>query len=106
MFMIAMNNTDMRVNPELLQIIVQRKPMLRLLAALSKNYGIPTRQLLEGEFNGMDLHREIIEAERLGYVKRVKVEKPKGEKGNHLMVNLLTPKGKRIVKTAKELGLV
>jgi hypothetical protein len=44
--------------------------------------------------------------EERGYLRREKVKKPKGQKGNHLTVNFLTPKGARLVKAAKELGLV
>jgi hypothetical protein len=98
---------ELGLNPETLQVILNEKPMLRMLTIVveSGSKGIATRRLLE-KLGANGLHRLLPAAQKRGYIKRVKVKKPKGQKGNYLMVNLLTPEGKRIVKTAKGLGLV
>jgi hypothetical protein len=102
----------MTLDVEALRVIVNRKPLLRVLQLTARHDGggpqgggISTRRLLH-ELGANGLHREIMEAERLGYTRREKVKKPKGQKGNYLIVNRLTDSGRQVVvKTAKVLGL-
>jgi DNA-binding MarR family transcriptional regulator len=48
-----------------------------------------------------NLHHVILQAEKEGYIKRKRV-KPQG-KGNYLVYNSLTPKGRRLAKLSKKL---
>ena len=75
---------------------LQDKGLIRLLKAIEPG-SIATRRLFE-KFSGNDLHRKLKEATERGFVTREKV-KPEG-KGNWLMVNRLTPKGKRLLQVA------
>ena len=92
----------MKVEAELFETIVNRKPMIRLLRRLDKEGGeLATRRLLEC-FNGNDLHSQLLEAERLGFIERNVVPQPKGEKGNRRVVNVLTEKGRRLLRLAAQ----
>jgi hypothetical protein len=106
------------LDSETLQILVkERKSMLRMLTIVGRygeqretrrgggGAGISTRPLLK-ELKANGLHKLLSAAQKRGYIHREKVKKPKGEKGNHLMLNHLTPKGERIVKTAAGCGLL
>jgi hypothetical protein len=48
-----------------------------------------------------NLHHVILQAEKEGYIERKRV-KPQG-KGNYLVYNRLTPKGKRLAMLSKKL---
>lgn len=95
---------NMQIDSEILEtLITSHRSMLRMLAIIDRQgkEGISTRKLLE-KLHANNLHRVILEAERKGYIKRVKV-KQRG-KGNHPIYNHLTPKGHRMVKATQELG--
>lgn len=80
--------------------------MLRMLVEISKHRdGISTRRLLAAT-GANEHHRVLRAAADQGYVNRDRVRKPKGQKGNCLMINFLTPKGEEAVKTCKALGLL
>jgi DNA-binding MarR family transcriptional regulator len=38
-------------------------------------------------------------AKRMGYITRKKIPKPEGQKGNDMIVNSLTPKGRALLET-------
>ena len=73
--------------------------LVRLLLVLSRagDKGLPTLDLLDklGSINYGQ--RTIKEGEKQGYVERVSVKVPKGQKGNTFVINKLTKKGKQIV---------
>jgi hypothetical protein len=77
------------------------KSMLKLLLALYKKGGeLPTIRLYNAahtsnNYSYLGLQR----AERLGYITRKKIPKPKGLKGNDMIVNSLTSKGRALLKT-------
>jgi hypothetical protein len=90
------------MKPDLALVQAMRdRSLLRLLAAIGEEQAIGTRRLLE-KFGGNDLHKKILEAERKGYVEREKVE-PEG-KGNWSTVNRLTPRGRMVVRMARQVG--
>jgi len=60
---------------------------LYALAHKSNHYGLPW----------------LLKAERMGYITRERVRKPKGKKGNISIFNTLTPKGKKLLSS---LGLI
>jgi hypothetical protein len=100
MFVLGMN--IMEVDIELLQAL-QDKSLLRLLKAVERHGGsdgIGTRLLLE-TFNGNDLHRKLVQADREGYLTRDKEESREGKKGNYRVFNKLTPRGKRLLDVAE-----
>jgi|SRR5215216_1400648 len=74
--------------------------MIRLLRTLHKHGGtMSTVRLystarMSNNYGG----RMITKAAELGYVKRDKTPKPKGEKGADMMVNTLTVKGKQLLE--------
>jgi hypothetical protein len=76
--------------------------MLRVLSVLFKQKGnvLSTRVLLQ-KLGANNLHHVILQAEKEGYIKRKRV-KPKG-KGNYLVYNHLTPKGRRLAELNKKL---
>src|SRR5215216_5127440 len=74
--------------------------LVRLLRDIQKAgpSGIPTRRLCEQVFNSRTYGMKMIyKAKRDGYIKRVIQPKPSGQKGNHLTVNYLTPKGLQLL---------
>jgi hypothetical protein len=90
------------MKPDLALVQAMRdRSLLRLLAAIGEEQSIGTRRLLE-KFGGNDLHKKILEAERAGYIEREKVE-PEG-KGNWSIYNRLSPKGRRLVQLAQQVG--
>jgi hypothetical protein len=75
------------------------KETLRLLVK-QKGNALPTRILLQ-KLGANNLHHVILQAEKEGYIKRKRV-KPQG-KGNYLVYNHLTPKGKRLAELSRKL---
>lgn len=73
--------------------------LLRILMQLSVagDKGIPTVQLLNRLRSTNYGQRMIKLGEKNGYIERVKVKVPKGKKGNIIVINRLTPKGKGIM---------
>jgi hypothetical protein len=73
--------------------------LLRILMQLSVagDKGIPTVQLLNKLRSTNYGQRMIKLGEKNGYIERVKVKVPKGKKGNIIVINRLTPKGKGIM---------
>jgi hypothetical protein len=63
---------------------------------------ISTRMLLKS-IKSYDLHRLIKKAETLGFIKREKVPKPPGQRGNNITINSLTPEGREILKVTDDL---
>jgi hypothetical protein len=92
----------LQVDKETLRLLVKRRAMLRVLSVLFKQKGnaLPTRVLLQ-KLGANNLHHVILQAEREGYIKRKRV-KPRG-KGNYLVYNHLTPKGRRLAELNKKL---
>jgi hypothetical protein len=92
----------LEVDKETLRLLVKRRAMLRVLSVLFKQKGnvLPTRLLLQ-KLGANNLHHVILQAEREGYIKRKRV-KPQG-KGNYLVYNHLTPKGRRLAALNKKL---
>jgi len=81
------------------------KAMLKLMSVLRKYHPhpIPTRRLYElantsNNYGGVALFKAV----RMGYITRKRVEKPLGERGNHMILNSLTPKGEQLLQ---ELGI-
>jgi DNA-binding MarR family transcriptional regulator len=82
--------------------------MVRALRAIEKasrsdpGRGLPTRKLSQDVFNSRTYGWKVLkQAEKLGYIKRKRVQKPKGQRGNYMVMNYLTPKGRRLLQ---ELG--
>ncbi len=94
--------TLLEIDKETLRLLVKRRAMLRVLSMLVKQKGntLPTRILLR-KLGANNLHHVILQAEKEGYIERKRV-KPQG-KGNYLVYNRLTPKGKRLAMLSKKL---
>ncbi len=94
--------TLLEIDKETLRLLVKRRAMLRVLSMLAKQKGntLPTRILLR-RLGANNLHQVILQAEKEGYIERKRV-KPHG-KGNYLVYNRLTPKGKRLAMLSKKL---
>ena len=94
--------TLLEIDKETLRLLVKRRAMLRVLSMLVKQKGntLPTRILLR-KLGANNLHHVILQAEKEGYIERKRV-KPQG-KGNYLVYNHLTPKGKRLAMLSKKL---
>jgi hypothetical protein len=92
----------MMTTDDIIKILVSRKPLVRMLAIVAKNNGLPTRRLLQNL--KANKHHLVKEAEAKGYVRR-KRAKPIG-KGNHPVLTFLTPKEMKIVQKARKLGVV
>ena len=95
-------STLLELNKETLRILVKRRAMVRVLSILVKQKGnaLPTRVLLQ-KLGANNLHHVILYAEQEGYIRRKRI-KPQG-KGNYLVYNQLTSKGKRLAKLNKKL---
>ncbi len=89
----------MQLEPGMLRTIVNDRPMVRLLMVVDKVDGYPTRKLLK-KLGSNDLHRLLARAESEGYIRREK-QKPEG-RGNHLICNRLTEKGRVIVGAVRQ----
>jgi hypothetical protein len=73
--------------------------LLRILMVLrvEGDKGMPTVQLLN-RLNSTNYGQRMIKlGEKNGYIERVKVKVPKGQKGNIIVINRLTSKGKGIM---------
>jgi hypothetical protein len=94
--------TLLEVDKETLRLLVKRRAMLRVLSILlkQKENALSTRILLQ-RLGANNLHHVILQAEKEGYIKRKRV-KPQG-KGNYLVYNRLTPKGRRLAELNKKL---
>jgi hypothetical protein len=94
--------TQLQIEMELLQVLIKRRAMLRVLAVLDKerDHSLPTRILLQ-KLGANNLHHMIVQAEKEGYIKRKRV-KPQ-RKGNYPVYNSLTPKGRRLAKLNNKL---
>jgi hypothetical protein len=94
--------TLLEIDKETLRLLIKRRAMLRVLSMLVKQKGntLPTRILLR-KLGANNLHRVILQAEKEGYIERKRV-KPQG-KGNYLVYNRLTSKGKRLAILSKKL---
>jgi len=95
----------LQVDKETLRFLVKRRAMLRVLSVLVKQKGnaLPTRVLLR-KLGANNFHHMILQAEKEGYIKRKRV-KPQG-KGNYLVYNCLTPKGRRLAELNKKLEYI
>jgi hypothetical protein len=65
--------------------------MLRIVASHG-NEGISTRRVLQAAQSN-DIHPLLAVAQKKGYITRVTVPQPDGIKGNHRVVNTITPSG-------------
>lgn len=90
----------MRTDPEALRLIINDRALVRLLTIISQEDGCPTRKLLK-RLGSNDLHPLLARAESKGYITREE-EKPEG-KGNHLVRNYLTKKGKSLAAMARRM---
>jgi hypothetical protein len=78
------------------------KGMVKLLLTLykSKSASMQTMELYSAAKLSNNYSRLLLrKAERMGYMTRKKLAKPQGEKGNDMIVNSLTPKGRALLKT-------
>jgi hypothetical protein len=81
------------------------KAMVKLLLTLykSKRASMQTMKLysvakMSNNYSRLSLRK----AERMGYITRRKVAKPKGEKGNDMIVNSLTPRGLQLLQSLEK----
>lgn len=93
----------MRLDTEALRLIVNDRPLVRLLMIIGEDDGCPTRKLLK-RLGSNGLHPLLSRAESEAYIRREE-RKPEG-KGNHLVCNYLTKKGKTLVYMAKRMQLL
>jgi hypothetical protein len=80
------------------------KGLITVLNAVAKSGddGISTRKLLYDEIKMIGYGQTLIKrAEKEGYISRPKVRRP-GYKGAHLVMNRLTPKGKKLLSQLQE----
>jgi DNA-binding MarR family transcriptional regulator len=86
------------------KILSMNRGLIHLLYIIDKapNGQISTRKLLDG-INSRDLHHLIKKGESLGFIRREKVPKPKGERGNNMTINSLTPEGRALLRVADDL---
>lgn len=86
------------------KLMSMNKGLIHLLQIIDKapNSQIPTRRLLD-IINSRDLHKLIKKGEELGFIKREKVPKPKGQKGNNITINSLTKEGHDLLEAADKL---
>jgi hypothetical protein len=68
-----------------------------MLLRVAGDKGIPTVELLDRLHSTNCGQRTIKLGEKNGYIERVKVKVPKGKKGNIIVINRLTPKGKLLM---------
>jgi hypothetical protein len=86
------------------KLLQKNMALVRLLLVLSRagDKGLPTLDLLDKLGSTNYGQHTIKEGEKLGYVERVSVKVPKGQKGNMFVINKLTKKGKQIVAKLTE----
>jgi hypothetical protein len=84
--------SSIQVSPD--DFLKVNKALIRILLTLYECGGsLPTRQLYNNaSMNWSHGWRMVCKAEREGYINRTKIPRRAGEKGNHMMVNKLTPK--------------
>lgn len=90
--------TTIEVSPS--EFARANKGLITLLKAVQKagDEGTSTRKLLYDEIKMIGYGQTLIKrAEKEGYIKRKEVKKPVGQKGAHLVMNYLTPKGKKLL---------
>lgn len=90
----------MRLDSEVLQTMVNDRPLVRLLTIIGQEDGCPTRKLLR-KLGSNELHPLLARAKKEGYIRREE-RKPEG-KGNHLVCNYLTEKGRLLLTTYKKI---
>jgi hypothetical protein len=80
--------------------------MVRVLKEIEKagpGQGLPSRKLAEDVLHSRS-HGWIIlnQAEQMGYIKRKKMLKQKGQGGHYYILNYLTPRGHKLLKELEE----
>jgi len=87
------------------RILSMNKGLIHLLQIIGKapNGQISTRKLLD-TVNSRDLHKLIIKGEELGFIKREKVPKPPGQRGNNMVINSLTEEGRALLRVANKIS--
>ncbi len=82
-----------------LKVVANYRALSRLLVILLEKGELPTRKLLS-EYGATGYGQILIkQARRQGFITR-KEQEPEG-KGNHLVVNALTAKGRKVARLAK-----
>ena len=96
--MTSLTSSSIEVTPEDFKRV--NAALIRLLLTLYECGGsLPTRRLYESAHMSRTYGNKVIhKAEQQGYITRVKVPKPQGKRGNHMMVNKLTLKAKILLK--------
>ena len=89
----------MQPDPDTLRTIVNDRPLVRLLMVIDEADGYPTRKLLK-MVGSNEFHSLLSKAEKAGYIRREE-RKPEG-KGNNLICNYLTGKGRTLVAIVKQ----
>jgi hypothetical protein len=81
------------------QLLHMNRGLIHVLQIIDQapNGQISTRKLLE-TINSGDLHKLIKKGEELGFIERKKVKNPKGQKGNNMVVNSLSPMGYKLLE--------
>ena len=80
--------------------LLYRKPaLLRMLITIKMagDQGISTLELLNKLHSTHHGQQTLKLCQKKGYVERVKKKVPKGQKGNMIIMNRLTPKGKHVI---------
>ena len=81
----------------MLKILVQEKPLIKLLKTIGIGKSCPTTELFT-KFNSCGYaHKQILRAQKLGFIAR------KSVKNN--VFNTLTDDGIKLVKLAREIGV-
>jgi hypothetical protein len=77
------------------------RSMLKLLHTLYiDGSSLPTKVLYAHAHKSNNYSRLwLLKAERMGYITRKKVPMPKGKKGNTMVINTLTPKGRKLLSS-------
>jgi hypothetical protein len=68
-----------------------------MVLRMAGDKGIPTLELLDRLHSNNYGQRMIKLGEKKGYIERIRVKVPRGKKGNVIVINRLTPKGKGIM---------
>lgn len=89
----------MQIDLGALKMIVNERLLVRVLMIIGEAEGYSTRKLLK-RLGSNELHPLLTRAEKDGYIRRDE-RKPEG-KGNHMICNYLTKKGKALVDIARQ----
>ena len=82
---------------KLLKILVEDKSLVKLLKTIGIGKGYPTRELLT-RFNSYGYgHKQILKAQKRGFVARKNIK--------NKVFNILTADGIKLVKLAREIGV-